>query len=294
MPQREARARYRERDRREIEAATGSARREVEEVADPRHDRADDDQRRLPAIRRREAAQPAHQRRGADQDQEVAVGRVHPVPRCRPCRRGDGPSGVATSVDRRPIEMVLLVGRRPAAASRPARSTRSTASEALGRPRDAAVIRREEQPQHADRRDAEVLELRNEDARLDSRRPSVCIALVKLHHATASIIQPNADAARHAAARPRRSPPPRSTDPWTRTARAACTVVGQNTRASLSTEVTVRAVDVHEVRMAKRALIEVRAGWDGCPLISGRLEGAVGEGRPGRPSVFQGLGSVLR
>jgi hypothetical protein len=77
--------------------------------------------------------------------------------------------------------------------------------DALRRPRDAAVVRREEQPQHADRRDAEILEFRDDDARRESSI-SVCIALVKLHHAIASIIQPNAvrRARRGACARSRR------------------------------------------------------------------------------------------
>ena len=81
---------------------------------------------------------------------------------------------------------------------------------------------------------------------------SVCIALVKLHQATASIIQPNAMPP-GTPRRVRAITAAQIDKPVDANSAAACTVVGQNTEASLSTEVTVRAVDDHEVRSPKRA-----------------------------------------
>ena len=154
----EARARHRERHRRRSRPA-GGTRDEIQEVADPRHDRADDDQRGLPAVRRREAAQAAHQRERADQQQEVAVAGVHPVPRAaaihepRACRRRD-------FGDRRPVQRVAARWSTTSSERDGRHDPDQHAQQAIAGPRHAAVLGREEQPQHADRRDAEILELR--------------------------------------------------------------------------------------------------------------------------------------
>ena len=55
---REARAGYGKRDRREVQAADRQRAGQIKKVRDPRHDRAGDDQRGLPAIGWRETAQP--------------------------------------------------------------------------------------------------------------------------------------------------------------------------------------------------------------------------------------------
>ncbi len=161
---REAPARHGERDWREVEAVHRQEAAEIQEVADPRHQRADDYQCGLTAIRWREAPQSAHECRGADQDEEVTVGGVDPVPRsaavdqARSGRRGD-------RRDRRPVELVLFVrGREQQRRDR--HGPHEQPQHLLAGPRHPAVLGREQQPQHADRRDAEVLELRNDDAGL--------------------------------------------------------------------------------------------------------------------------------
>lgn len=160
--EREAGARHRERDGRDVEPRRQQPR-EVDQVSDPRHQCAGDDEQRLPAIRRGEAAPAARQRQRAGRDQQIAVTGVDPVP--RPARIDEADAVRRRHLgDGRPVNVVALVGRGEDQ-RRHGDHPHDPPQHAVGRPRGPRVVAGEQQPEHADRGDAEVLELGDHDSR---------------------------------------------------------------------------------------------------------------------------------